>query len=378
MSVTLAKLFVFCILMLLCLHPLVAQDTYIEHHGGGTDVILILPYKNFIFDKNREQTDYQVSIEIKDSKKKQVARHEETLHLNQMPELKDAAVMVKFSTLLPAGDYDLGVIIKNPKMGDKRTLNRSFDIRISSIEIGMAYLIGEKGKISFLLSSYQQMGLDFDRLYLYQNISVPLDSMRVVADDKAWVYHDLQFTNQINLKWLNKTPVPPSITLQYFESNIRYSSDPFMFGAWQNYGSTYNLKDQLAQIRYIATQNEWNTLRRLPPSKHQEAIERYWEKHDPSPGTQRNEAREEFYQRILSADERFTIHSRLKGWKSDRGRVFIKYGHPDDIVTEAYPNDAPPYIVWQYYSINKRFVFQDTKGYGQYTLTNKEDEYEDF
>jgi len=65
----------------------------------------------------------------------------------------------------------------------------------------------------------------------------------------------------------------------------------------------------------------------------------------------------------------------LKGWKSDRGRIYIKYGEPDEVYNEVHPLDLKPYIVWVYYRPNLVFVFMDMGGYGQYELRNKDEEY---
>ena len=41
------------------------------------------------------------------------------------------------------------------------------------------------------------------------------------------------------------------------------------------------------------------------------------------------------------------------GFETDRGRVFMKYGRPDDIVTVENEMNAPPYEVWIYYKMEK-------------------------
>jgi hypothetical protein len=51
-----------------------------------------------------------------------------------------------------------------------------------------------------------------------------------------------------------------------------------------------------------------------------------------------------------------------RGYETDRGRVFLKYG-PPNIVSESYNEPAAyPYEIWQYYTLgesqrNKKFVF---------------------
>ena len=49
----------------------------------------------------------------------------------------------------------------------------------------------------------------------------------------------------------------------------------------------------------------------------------------PNPESPENEFKEEYYRRIAYANEQYA--SGIPGWKTDRGRVYIMYGPPDDI-----------------------------------------------
>ncbi len=62
-------------------------------------------------------------------------------------------------------------------------------------------------------------------------------------------------------------------------------------------------------------------------------IEAFWARRDPTPDTFGNEYKEEHYRRIVYANDHFG--SRVPGWKSDRGRIYIMFGPPDEI--ESYP-----------------------------------------
>ncbi len=59
-----------------------------------------------------------------------------------------------------------------------------------------------------------------------------------------------------------------------------------------------------------------------------------------------------------------------EGWKTDRGRVYIMYGEPNEI--ERYPNQTQtrPYEIWSYYDLEGgvRFVFGDITGFADYQL----------
>ena len=58
-------------------------------------------------------------------------------------------------------------------------------------------------------------------------------------------------------------------------------------------------------------------------------IENFWQRRDPTPDTEENEYKEEHYQRIAYANEHFAAG--VQGWRTDRGRMYIMYGKPDEI-----------------------------------------------
>jgi GWxTD domain-containing protein len=83
-------------------------------------------------------------------------------------------------------------------------------------------------------------------------------------------------------------------------------------------------------VVYIITDEERAAFHRLQADEEREHfIEQFWLRRDPTPGTLENEFREEHYRRIAYANEHFA--SRIPGWKTDRGRIYITYGPPDEI-----------------------------------------------
>ena len=83
-------------------------------------------------------------------------------------------------------------------------------------------------------------------------------------------------------------------------------------------------------VTYIITDEERSAFMRLQTDEEREQfIENFWLRRDPSPDTVENEFREEHYRRIAYANEHFA--SGIPGWKTDRGRIYITYGPPDEI-----------------------------------------------
>ena len=88
-------------------------------------------------------------------------------------------------------------------------------------------------------------------------------------------------------------------------------------------------------VVYIITDEERQAFKRLQTDEEREQfIEQFWLRRDPTPDTVENEFKEEHYRRIAYANERFA--SGIPGWKTDRGRIYIMYGPPDEI--ESHPS----------------------------------------
>ena len=79
----------------------------------------------------------------------------------------------------------------------------------------------------------------------------------------------------------------------------------------------------------------------------------------------RTEQRQQFEIRC-SESERYSGAFK-DGWETDRGRVYVIYGAPDDIEAFLFQGDRIPYEIWYYHeSMNERFIFADRWGLGEY------------
>lgn len=76
----------------------------------------------------------------------------------------------------------------------------------------------------------------------------------------------------------------------------------------------------------------WNALR--TDEEREQFISIFWNRRDPDPDTEVNEYREAYYERVAYANEHFT--SGTPGVKTDRGRIYLRYGKPDEI--ESHPS----------------------------------------
>ncbi len=88
-------------------------------------------------------------------------------------------------------------------------------------------------------------------------------------------------------------------------------------------------------VVYIITDEERTAFKRLSTDEEKENfIEQFWLRRDPTPDSAENEFKEEHYRRIAYANERYA--SGIPGWKTDRGRIYITFGPPDE--NESHPS----------------------------------------
>jgi GWxTD domain-containing protein len=100
-------------------------------------------------------------------------------------------------------------------------------------------------------------------------------------------------------------------------------------------------------------------------------LRRFWAARDPAPATPHNQAMTAFYGAITEANRRFREGgaAQVVGWRTDRGRIFIRYGPPDEVLSRPQAGSSRPYEVWKYARVRARkFVFLDVTSFGHYEL----------
>lgn len=151
-------------------------------------------------------------------------------------------------------------------------------------------------------------------------------------------------------------------------------------------------KDWLEKdVTYIITDEERKAFKKLQTDDERERfIEEFWRRRDPDPDTDENEFKEEYYERIAYANEHFA--SGIPGWKTDRGRIWIMYGKPDE--RETHPmggnyerpsyegggsTSTYPFEIWFYRYLagvgsGVEIEFVDPTGSGEYRIARNPNE----
>ncbi len=88
-------------------------------------------------------------------------------------------------------------------------------------------------------------------------------------------------------------------------------------------------------VRWIISDEEKKAFMQLSNEEEREQfIEAFWDRRNPNPDSEDNEFKDEHYRRIEYANEHYAAG--MPGWMTDRGRMYIVYGPPDEI--ESHPS----------------------------------------
>lgn len=123
----------------------------------------------------------------------------------------------------------------------------------------------------------------------------------------------------------------------------------------------------IRRLRYVASRAEMDTINADTNSAERfRRFSEFWKRLDPTPNTERNEAMEEYYQRVEYANKNFK--SRSEGWLTDMGHIYIVFGQPTSIdQTNRSMADNRTYVEWRYGN-DRSFIFVDVSGFGDYRL----------
>ena len=149
--------------------------------------------------------------------------------------------------------------------------------------------------------------------------------------------------------------------------------------------------DWIGDVDPILTQAERDAWKKLATDEEREKfIEDFWLSRDPDPDTKENEFKDQFLERVAYANEHFS--SGKPGRLTDRGRIHIKFGKPDEIEShpaggfyQRSPNEGGgststyPFEKWFYRYLPNvdsgvELEFVDPTGSGEYRLARNPNE----
>jgi GWxTD domain-containing protein len=142
-----------------------------------------------------------------------------------------------------------------------------------------------------------------------------------------------------------------------------------LLGCLVAFGQQQTVYDQWLKkdVVYIIKDDEKQTFVKLKTDEEREKfIEQFWSRRDPSPATpNENEFKKEHYRRIAYASERFA--TKIEGWKTDQGRMYITFGPPDEM--EMHPGERANWLYRQIPGVGERVMMEFKFVGGEYVMT---------
>ncbi len=292
--------------------------------------------------------------------------------------------------LLP-GKYT--VMVKSIDLNSNKVAQRKVDIviedfakkdlSISSVLFLKQAHFDSLGKMIAFQPSFEnnfnvRSGLFYIYFDLYQkNILQPVNlSFKIINTkkdteiDSSFIYKPTQkissFVINVDKNRLKRNNYTLEIKVKEGKNTLK-KTQTFSFFWSEVPGTVKDIATAIRQMSYILNTDTLNRYLKADFPEQKAFFKRFWKDRDPNPATKRNELKDEYFNRVNYANQHFKALGE-NGWKSDRGRILIKFGYPDDIERHPFEIDSKPYELWRYYSLRKVFYFIDVTGFGDYRL----------
>lgn len=360
------------------------------------DAYILVPYKNLQFVKSGQgfTAKYSVSVSVFDEKKENLIVEKswnETINVidfSQTTSKLNYNIGLKSFELKP-GNYVFRTIVTDSDSPKEVKSENNFKVRELNPQLDMSdVLFITKSNLpdsKILPNISRNVTLSDYGLQFYYEIFSNDSLMKIctveyeILDKESQVIFKKSFAkevyfgkNQILEQFtdvkLNLGPFILRVILKDENMKTTFVFNKAFFSRWAGLpSSVYDLDKAISQMVYIAAPQELNKIKES--SSQEEKLKNfieYWKQKDPSPNNEENEVFDEYFRRVNFANENFSNYN--EGWKTDRGMVYIILGTPNNINRHPFEYDSKPYEIWEYYEINRSFIFVDQSGFGDYRL----------
>lgn len=200
-------------------------------------------------------------------------------------------------------------------------------------------------------------------------------SKNIVATKEDTLVPDSQIIETIfNLKPYIDKVMRYNLNIKVRQKDLSTQVDGSFYTSWNYYETEdLNLGQTIRPLKNIIKPEEWKWVEQATDSAKDVWYKNFWKQRDPTPDTEENELKEEFYERVSYSINNFSIHaSEKEGWETDRGKIYIKYGPPTNTEKRSRNINMPMYEIWYYTTIERRFIFEDRYGNGDFRLVKVE------
>ncbi len=237
-------------------------------------------------------------------------------------------------------------------------------------------LYGPDTQEDFLLQFYVEEARTHKKMNDYsQSKRISLQTVKPIL--KSFSIKDL-YTGNYNLvlslrNKQNKEVCKKALFFQRYNSNINAPQDTIRIDGGGIAGisdvkSIDQMKDYIKSLIPILNQRQLTKANNVLKSKDIKLMKNffnnYWQTASANPDKDW-----EIYNKNVQRVNRSYSSQIKKGYETDRGRVFLKYGQPNDINKSEHEPSTYPYEIWQYFEVNgetnRKFVFYNPELVGE-------------
>ena len=270
--------------------------------------------------------DFQVLINIQDLDNKNVINFQKSISLSLDPGFGETIIYTKAQKEGPEAYQELNTN-RNLVDSDIRLLFQYFS-NVERVDLLELELTNNKNSIN---KSFEDLEINNEGFYTI-DFTIPED-----------------FYGKINAE-ITTSSLSKNFTLfNYYGNDILWSDD---------------IKEIVGMMRYILPGSELKVLNDMNDKQKIDYIIDFWKDKDPDETTEENELLTEFINRFNFVNQNLSDVGR--GWRSDRGRIYVIYGAPDAVDRYSDPNEGS-YEVWTYPN-GLKFTFLDRNRFGNYIL----------
>ncbi len=350
-----------------------------------------IPYAELSYDTRNDSIISEVLIPIKLIKLNKNDSLVDTLRRSfTIPSFSYAAknrisFIIQFGLHLPAGKFEYHIkVISRDKIGEKvdtliikpESYGISDIMLASNIELDTTsnhYL--KKGSLRIIPHPSHIYNNKFNTLYLYYEIYdiIPdtghLTTTYIIKNSKAKVVRKVnrpvekKFSSQavnlgFNIQSLPADTYTIEIMVKDEKTGKKFTRKREFTVQWYEFKEiSYENMPYYEEVEYFLSPQDYKKFKRLPEKGKKVFLKRFWRQIDYF----------EIAARFEYADKNFR-EGNTPGSKTDRGRIYVKYGKPDIREKETMDyHESSPYEFWEYYN-GYQFIFVDIQGTNEYTL----------
>ncbi|MBN1782954.1 GWxTD domain-containing protein [bacterium] len=404
--------------------------TYVEF-----PVELFRDQLSFVKDDERLRGEYLITAEILREDSTVERKHWRNVNYCEAgEEISDSQRLYnKNYFLLPEGAYTFRIEVEDPNSGKKGTIKAAFSVmsfaagrlRISDIQLASTIQKDSSGG-SFTKNGYQVIpnpsalygiGLPVLTGYseIYNLVPATSDSGRVfhvtydILDTQGSVVRTQSYdkikpgVSAVNITQINVVSLVSGEYTLVMTVEDRENEDKtsvyrkfivYRQADYEEGGALFNtrketalyfpeteidemtedeLKKEFEYARYIATGNDKKTFKKANLEGKKEFLKRFWNAHTMASQTlnEGENYRDDYLARVEMANQMFRGTFKA-GWKTDRGRILLVYGKPDDIERMTFGAGTKSHEIWHYHSLQGgvRFIFVDKQELGELELVH--------